>query len=59
MAIIFIPLTEKWVEKTKRNLDEREEILKFIANQTKIDQCPNSDYDIKENSIEFFRTDTN
>lgn len=54
VAIIYIPTTNEWTDKTTRALTERQSILTFIAEQTIRDQAPNSYYKISDNCIEIF-----
>ena len=51
VAIIYIPTIEKWTEETKINLEEREGIMRFIAEQSIKDQAPSCNYELHADYI--------
>lgn len=55
VAIIFIPSVNEWTAQTKRNINERHEILTFIAEQIIKDKSPDSYSEISGSYIEILK----
>ena len=55
VAIISVPTEKDWGKLTGRRIEERTEILNFIAKQTLNDQVRNGYFNITDNSIELFQ----
>lgn len=55
VAIIFIPSPGEWVKNTGRTLDDRETVIRFVAQQCLHDQVSNGYYSISEHFIELHR----
>jgi hypothetical protein len=51
VAIIFIPDTANWLKATKTPVNQRDEILTFVAEQAIRDQAPSGHYVIDTNTI--------
>ena len=51
IVIIYVPSIAEWVNKTKINVDERERVLTFIAEQSIKDQAPSCNYKIYVTSL--------
>jgi hypothetical protein len=51
IALIYIPTADNWYSKTGITIDQRREIIEFIARQMIKDQAPNSTYEIYEDCI--------
>lgn len=58
VAIIYVPTTENWTNKTNRPIADRQTILTFVAEQAIKDQAPNSYYELSDTCIEIFRKST-
>lgn len=54
VAAIDIPDMKNWEKMTNRPLAERENIIAFIAEQSRKDQAPSGHYRISGHSIELF-----
>lgn len=54
VAIIFVPSPGQWASATKRSIDERDEILQFVASQATHDQVSGGYFKISDNWIEIF-----
>ena len=54
VAIIFVPETTNWERATGRQVEERMEVLTFVAQQAIRDQSPKSTYTISEKFIELW-----
>ena len=51
---IDVPSADHWVAATGAPLTERDEIVKFVADQVKRDQAPNWRYEITPTTIDFY-----
>jgi len=51
VVIIYVPTIKKWTEETKINLEEREGIMRFIAEQSIKDQAPSCNYELHDDYI--------
>lgn len=55
VAFIQVPSAAEWTKSTKRSVEEREDILHFVAEQAIQDKVPDCDYRLSANYIEFFK----
>jgi hypothetical protein len=55
VAFIQVPTAAAWAKVTKRSVQEREDILRFVAEQAIRDRAPGCDYRLSANYIEFFK----
>lgn len=55
VAIIFVPGEQNWIASTKRPLEERIDILEFVAKQSLADQVSGGYYEIWDNYIELYK----
>jgi len=54
IAMIFIPSKEKWCKETNRKIEERDDIIRFVAQQATKDQTSNGRYEILDGWIEIY-----
>jgi hypothetical protein len=54
MFYIWIPTRQHWESQTKIPLEERDDIIDFIAQTVKSQQASNCRYEIKEDTIGFY-----
>lgn len=54
VAIIYVPTTSEWTNKTKLPITERNSILTFVAEQAIKDQAPKGYYELSDTYIEIF-----
>ena len=54
VAIIFVPAIDKWAGETSRSIEDRQQILTFVAVQAIKDQAPGGFYKLSGNCIEIF-----
>lgn len=55
VAIIYIPTAKEWTNQTKTNLEERQKILTFIAEECIKDQAPSCNYELHDDCILLLR----
>lgn len=55
VAIIFIPGEASWCRHTGRKIEERKDIIEFVAKQSLNDQVSNGYYEIQDNFIELYK----
>ena len=58
VAIIYVPSTIEWTNRTKRPLTQRQTVLTFVAEKSIKDQAPNCYYVLSDSCIEIFRKET-
>ena len=58
IAIIYVPSTNEWTNKTKRPLTQRQTVLAFVAEKSIKDQAPNCYYVLSDICIEIFKKET-
>ena len=58
VAIIYIPKADLWESKTNISIENRQQVLDFIAQQSIKDQAPNSTFTISKDCIEIFQNKT-
>lgn len=54
VAIVFIPTEEKWSQETNRKIEDRDGIIKFVAERATEDQTSNGRFEIFDNLIEIY-----
>jgi hypothetical protein len=54
VAIIYVPTIKEWVNRTRINIEERERVLRFIAEQSIKDQAPNCNYEAYDDCIKIY-----
>ncbi len=54
IVIIFIPTPENWEKETNRTFSERNDILKFVAEQSIQDQVSGGYYKLSDQFIELY-----
>lgn len=59
IAIIYVPTSSEWTNKTNRPITKRNSILTFVAEQAIKDQAPKSYYELSDTCIEIFTKETN
>lgn len=55
IVIIYVPTVDEWTLKTNRKKEERERILKFVAEQSLIDHASGASYKILDRFIEIYK----
>ena len=59
VAIIDVPSSNEWTNKTNLPITERNSILTFVAEQAIKDQAPKSYYELSDTCIKIFSKETN